>query len=111
MVSVRIFNIFHHLDIVYKLTSHFKEFTLNRGIADSLADKVIEIKKQKSQDDSACDKSMRETDGEDYRKPQIFIDQLFRLSKETTAFDDAAIKNEVFTMFATVGLQISESEM
>lgn len=42
-----------------------------------------------------------EEDGE-YRKPQIFIDQLFQLSKVSSVIDDAAIKDEIDTMFSTV---------
>lgn len=47
------------------------------------------------------DAKMIENDDE-YRKPQIFVDQLFRLSKVSSVIDDAAITDEIDTMFTSV---------
>ena len=35
---------------------------------------------------------------DEYRKPQIYIDQLFRLAKETGVFDERAIRDEIDTI-------------
>lgn len=43
-----------------------------------------------------------ETDLNEYRKPQIFINQVFQLSKETDVFDDIAIRDEIDTIITAV---------
>lgn len=40
---------------------------------------------------------------DDYKRPQIYINQLFKLSKETNMFDDAAIADHIFTIIFGVG--------
>lgn len=49
------------------------------------------------------DAKIIENDDDEYRKPQIFVDQLFRLSKVSSVFDEAAITDEIDTMFTSVG--------
>lgn len=49
------------------------------------------------------DAKMIENDDDEYRKPQLFVDQLFRLSKVSSVFDEAAITDEIDTMFTSVG--------
>lgn len=45
---------------------------------------------------------INESNDVEYRKPQIFIDQIFQLSEKTEVFDDEAIRDEIDTIFSAV---------
>lgn len=54
------------------------------------------------------DPELQEKDeGEDFKKPQIYIEQLLKLSKESEHFDESAIKDEVYTIIFGVRVQRS----
>lgn len=56
------------------------------------------------------DPELREKNGgEDFKKPQIYIEQLLQLSKESEHFDESAIKDEVYTIIFGVSSTLNHA--
>uniref|UniRef100_A0A182NMS9 Cytochrome P450 n=1 Tax=Anopheles dirus TaxID=7168 RepID=A0A182NMS9_9DIPT len=87
-VAGRMVNILQHSDFLYKLTSTYKEEATFRAEFYNYINMLIKTKKEAIAKD-AFDKNVNEEDEfEQYRKPQIFIDQLLKGKRAGQPFPD-----------------------
>uniref|UniRef100_A0A182XWK4 Uncharacterized protein n=1 Tax=Anopheles stephensi TaxID=30069 RepID=A0A182XWK4_ANOST len=108
----KLFNVYEYiakctLDMVcewiYRLTSYYKvqqqcyatAYKMSRRVLALKSDELAAIRNRATLQSSKPDEKLP-TD--EYCKPQIYIDQLFRLAKETDVFDEQAIRDEIDTI-------------
>lgn len=103
-MTTRIFNPFYHSDFIFKLSKWAKLEQKNSDITFGFVDDILQRKKaayKKAlpiEDKSALDENTS------FKSPQLFIDQLLKLSMEGNYFNDTDVKNEANTIVATVSL-------
>ncbi|XP_052890475.1 probable cytochrome P450 313b1 [Anopheles moucheti] len=103
LLNHRLYKVWLHPEWVYRLTSYYKiqqecyatAYKMSRAVLALKGDELEEIKDRTGIKNSAPE--VKQTT-DDYRKPQIYIDQLFRLAKETGVFDERAIRDEIDTI-------------
>ncbi|KFB52028.1 AGAP002196-PA-like protein [Anopheles sinensis] len=104
LLNHRLYKIWLHPEWIYRLTDSYKIQKQCYATAYKMSRKVLALKSRELEEI----KSMKhrtipsvpgtESSMEDYRKPQIYIDQLFRLARETDVFDEKAIRDEIDTI-------------
>ncbi|KAG4069501.1 hypothetical protein HA402_006867 [Bradysia odoriphaga] len=94
MIAQRIVNVFHHFDFIYKLTDTYKTERKYLDIAESLPDRIIQSKKEEFFAKPEQDQDKESDENENFKTPQIFIQQLFKLYKKKLV-DDTMIKDQV----------------
>ncbi|XP_037041326.1 cytochrome P450 4C1-like isoform X1 [Bradysia coprophila] len=94
MIAQRIVNVFHHFDFIYKLTNTYKTERKYLDIAESLPDRIIKSKKEEFFATPEKDQDKESDENENFKTPQIFIQQLFKLYKKKLV-DDTMIKDQV----------------
>uniref|UniRef100_A0A1B0DNC1 Uncharacterized protein n=1 Tax=Phlebotomus papatasi TaxID=29031 RepID=A0A1B0DNC1_PHLPP len=101
IMTTRIFNPFYHSDFIFKLSKWAKLEQKNSDITFGFVDDILQRKKaayKKAlpiEDKSALDENTS------FKSPQLFIDQLLKLSMEGNYFNDTDVKNEANTIVAT----------
>lgn len=112
-LTLRMFKFWHYFDFFYKFSEDHHVWKTSKAKAVELPRKIIELKKNEvkqnkefNRNKEVIEESVNSEDMEEYRKPQIFIDQLFKLSQETDVIDDIAIRDEIDTMIAAVSYVI-----
>lgn len=115
-LTLRMFKFWHYFDFIYKFSEDHHIWKTSKAKAIELPRKIIELKKNEvnqnkgiNRNKEIIEESVNSEDTEEYRKPQIFIDQLFKLSQETDVIDDNAIRDEIDTMIAAVGYVIGSN--
>ncbi|XP_053691284.1 cytochrome P450 4c21-like [Sabethes cyaneus] len=105
-VSRRFLNIFLHAEFIYRLKTDYKEEESMREEAYKYADEIFQdtLKRRAKQSEIVVSSNR-----DDYRKPQIFIDQMLNLHDEKVLSDIEVIQN-VYTMIAA-GSDTSGIEM
>lgn len=117
MIAQRIVNVLHHFDFIYKRTKTYKIERQYLDIAEALPNRVcrivffvsfvacisrtislfIQIIKSKKEEffaKSNADQDKEPDENENFKTPQIFIEQLFKLYKKKLV-DDTMIKDQV----------------
>lgn len=105
IMTTRIFNPLYHSDLVFRLSKWFKLEKENSAITNGFVDDILQ-KKKVAYVQNKKNKTMLEEVNEDqnssFKTPQLFIDQLLKLSMEGKYFTDTDVKNEANTIVATV---------
>lgn len=116
MIAQRIVNVWHHFDFIYKRTKTYRIERKYLDIAEDLPNRVdiltkilffcsvyqvsilslqiIKSKKEEFFARSEKDQDKESDENENYKTPQIFIEQLFKLYKKKLV-DDTMIKDQV----------------
>lgn len=118
MISQRIVNIFYHVDSIYKLTNAYKTERKYFEVSQALPNKVlssgqnesksviilitnilqiIKLKKDEFLARSDNDPDIIPTENENFKTPQIFIEQMFQLYKKGL-IDDKMMEDQVALM-------------
>lgn len=117
MIAQRIVNIFHHLDFIYKLTKNYKIERKYFEISQSLTNKVhfdwiidqsiqsliahisqiIKSKKEEFFARSSNEPEKIKDENENFKTPQIFIEQMFQLYRNGL-IDDKMLEDQVALM-------------
>ncbi|XP_058823415.1 cytochrome P450 4c21-like [Topomyia yanbarensis] len=103
-VSRRILSVFIHLEYVYRLTQDYRTEQRIRKEAYKYANEILrDVRARKATE------TIESNDGDEFRKPQIFIDQLLnhQIGKK---FEEMEIIHNVYTMI-TAGSDTSGNEM
>ncbi|XP_065086690.1 cytochrome P450 4g15-like [Ochlerotatus camptorhynchus] len=94
MLSIELFP-----DCIYRMTSYHRRQNMLRRKIDKFAGKIIHEKRSLHFTHSKIHQLTQPTkDEEDFRKPQIFINQLFSLSNSSRPFTDDEILHNVITV-------------
>ncbi|XP_055545986.1 cytochrome P450 4c21-like isoform X2 [Wyeomyia smithii] len=105
-ISRRFLNVFLHAEFIYQLQKDYKDEEAMRNEAYKYADKIFQDTLNRRTKQSG---SITSSNQDDYRKPQIFIDQMLNLHDEKVLSDIEVIQN-VYTMIAA-GSDTSGMEM
>uniref|UniRef100_A0A182WZG4 Uncharacterized protein n=1 Tax=Anopheles quadriannulatus TaxID=34691 RepID=A0A182WZG4_ANOQN len=103
LLNHRLYKVWLHPEWIYRLTSYYKvqqqcyatAYKMSRRV---LALKGAELAEIRNRSTVPVAKVEAPATMDEYRKPQIYIDQLFRLAKETGVFDERAIRDEIDTI-------------
>ncbi|XP_050069636.1 probable cytochrome P450 313b1 [Anopheles maculipalpis] len=103
LLNHRLYKVWLHPEWIYRLTSYYKiqqqcyatAYKMSRRVLALKSDELAEIRNRTA---SKTSKPNEKQLTDEYRKPQIYIDQLFRLAKETDVFDEQAIRDEIDTI-------------
>uniref|UniRef100_A0A182QJY3 Uncharacterized protein n=1 Tax=Anopheles farauti TaxID=69004 RepID=A0A182QJY3_9DIPT len=103
LLNHRLYKVWLHPEWIYRLTSYYKTqkqcyataYKMSRRVLALRSNELSEVRNRTAIKSVSVDED-RPT--ETYRKPQIYIDQLFRLAKETDVFDERAIRDEIDTI-------------
>uniref|UniRef100_A0A182JFN9 Uncharacterized protein n=1 Tax=Anopheles atroparvus TaxID=41427 RepID=A0A182JFN9_ANOAO len=103
LLNHRLYKVWLHPEWIYRLTADYKIQKQCYATAYKMSRKVLALKSHELAEIASARgrKGRPNPDGppeEDYRKPQIYIDQLFRLARETDVFDEKAIRDEIDTI-------------
>lgn len=90
LVTNRVTNVFLHPEWIYRLTSYYRRESRVRRIFQTPAQEVLRQKPILQNASSGPEPSST--------KPQIFIDQLYRIARKDPRFDKNAIEKELNTM-------------
>lgn len=105
-MNTRIYNPLFHSDLLFRLSKWYNVEKTNAKITNDFVDDILREKKITYQNNKLNKKSEAEEDvgeGASFKKPQVFIDQLLKLSMEGNFFTDQEVKDEANTIVATVG--------
>lgn len=106
-------NVLLHSEIIYRLTPMYRNEIKCRAACRRFTDKVIEEKRAAiktlfaDNSNNPTDEALSDDEGEAYKRPQIFIDQLLKMPlmmKSAYNFSDQEISDQVFTMIIAVSL-------
>uniref|UniRef100_A0A182K0T9 Cytochrome P450 n=1 Tax=Anopheles christyi TaxID=43041 RepID=A0A182K0T9_9DIPT len=107
LVAKRMLTIHHYIELVYRFTQDCLEESERRTSCYRFFESVIEKAKQRirsSEDGDVC---------EDFKKPQIFADQLLSVQHNGNPFTDIEITHNIYSMIAagndTTALQVSHT--
>uniref|UniRef100_A0A182P4H5 Uncharacterized protein n=1 Tax=Anopheles epiroticus TaxID=199890 RepID=A0A182P4H5_9DIPT len=103
LLNHRLYKVWLHPEWIYRLTSYYKvqqqcyatAYKMSRRVLALRGDELSEIRNRST---VPVEKPNSSQPVDEYRKPQIYIDQLFRLAKETGVFDERAIRDEIDTI-------------
>uniref|UniRef100_A0A182NMT9 Uncharacterized protein n=1 Tax=Anopheles dirus TaxID=7168 RepID=A0A182NMT9_9DIPT len=103
LLNHRLYKVWLHPEWIYRMTSFYKiqkqcyatAYKMSRRVLALKSNELAEVRHRNAIKSVAGDEN-EATDT--YRKPQIYIDQLFRLAKETDVFDERAIWDEIDTI-------------
>uniref|UniRef100_A0A182KDL4 Uncharacterized protein n=1 Tax=Anopheles christyi TaxID=43041 RepID=A0A182KDL4_9DIPT len=103
LLNHRLYKVWLHPEWIYRFTSYYKvqqqcyatAYKMSRRV---LALKSVELSEIRNRSTAPAAKVDKTEPTDAYRKPQIYIDQLFRLAKETDVFDERAIRDEIDTI-------------
>ncbi|XP_035917840.1 cytochrome P450 4c21-like [Anopheles stephensi] len=101
-IGVRIFNIFLHIDFIYQLTELYRNEMRAINICQQFTRKIIQDKRKEIARLFDGTNNQPEQDAaSQYRKPQIFIDQLMKMpltDPSARHFSDEEISDHIYTM-------------
>ncbi|KXJ82466.1 hypothetical protein RP20_CCG013540 [Aedes albopictus] len=115
----RVVNVLLHSEIIYRLTPMYRNEMKCRAVCRRFTDKVIEEKRAEikklfaGNSNNPTDEALSDDEGEAYKRPQIFIDQLLKMPlmmKSAYNFSDQEISDQVFTMIIA-GNETSATQM
>ncbi|GAB0095727.1 Cytochrome P450 [Sergentomyia squamirostris] len=98
-ITTRIFNPLLQLDILFRLTKWYSIEKKSNRIVFGFVEKILQGKKEMYQQIQQKFKHVEQD--ESVSTPQIYIDQLLKLSMETGVFNDDEVINEACTIVAT----------
>ncbi|XP_053679925.1 cytochrome P450 4C1-like [Anopheles nili] len=108
LVAKRMLNMHQYLDVLYRLTNDSSEESQRRLLCYKFFESVIE--KAKTRQEPLAD---TEAEEEDFKKPQIFADQLLSVTHNGKPFSDIEITHNIYSMIAagndTTALQITHT--
>ncbi|XP_055543417.1 cytochrome P450 4c21-like [Wyeomyia smithii] len=118
-ISRRMLGMHLHLDVIYKLTPSYRKEMHARKESVIFASKIVQEKKEAfrlaQQTKTTPVSNDSDPEAEDYKKPQIFIDQLLSMSDNSRAFTDEEILHNVFVMLVagndTSGLAVAHASL
>ncbi|XP_055540775.1 cytochrome P450 4c21-like isoform X1 [Wyeomyia smithii] len=117
-ISRRMLGIHLYFDAVYKLTPSYRKEMYARKECVVFASKIVQEKKEAfrlTQKTGSTQVSNDSDERYEYKKPQIFIDQLFSMSDNSRAFTDEEILHNVFVMLVagndTSGLAVAHASL
>ncbi|XP_062555154.1 cytochrome P450 4c21-like [Armigeres subalbatus] len=106
-IGERLVNVLLHSEIIYRLTPKYNREMKCGAVCRRFTEKVLEEKRVEieslfSKNSSmATDGTLSDDEGEPFKRPQIFIDQLLKMPlmmKSAYNFSDQEISDHVFTM-------------
>uniref|UniRef100_A0A182NRL9 Cytochrome P450 n=1 Tax=Anopheles dirus TaxID=7168 RepID=A0A182NRL9_9DIPT len=103
-IGVRIFNVFLHIDFIYQFTELYRNEMRAIGICQQFTRKIIQDKREEIArlfDQNGNNREQQSDDEQQYRKPQIFIDQLMKMPRTDPSarhFSDEEISDHIYTM-------------
>lgn len=105
-MNTRMYNPLYHSDLVFRLSKWYNVEKTNAKITNDFVDDILRRKKDVYQTEKLNKSSSAEAEeeGASFKKPQVFIDQLLKLSMEGNIFTDQEVKDEANTIVATVSL-------
>ncbi|KXJ78231.1 hypothetical protein RP20_CCG005056 [Aedes albopictus] len=115
----RVVNVLLHSEIIYRLTPMYRNEMKCRAVCRRFTDKVIEEKRAEikklfaGNSNNPTDEALSDDEGDAYKRPQIFIDQLLKMPlmmKSAYNFSDQEISDQVFTMIIA-GNETSATQM
>lgn len=111
VMNTRIYNPLFHSDLVFRFSKWYNVEKSNAKITNDFVDDILRRKKIAYQNDklnkSKSPDAEAEEEGASFKKPQVFIDQLLKLSMEGNFFTDQEVKDEANTIVATVSPRVA----
>uniref|UniRef100_A0A1B0GJT8 Cytochrome n=1 Tax=Lutzomyia longipalpis TaxID=7200 RepID=A0A1B0GJT8_LUTLO len=101
-MTTRIFNPLYHSDFIFNLSKWAKMEQKNSDITFGFVDNILQRKKAAYKKSQPSDEQNNLDEGTSFKSPQLFIDQLLKLSMEGKYFTDTDVKNEANTIVATL---------
>lgn len=108
VMNTRIYNPLFHSDLLFRFSKWYSVEKTNAKITNDFVDDILRQKKiiyqnNKLEKLNQAEPEDEEVEGASFKKPQVFIDQLLKLSMEGNFFTDQEVKDEANTIVATVG--------
>lgn len=107
-MNTRMYNPLYHSDLIFRLSKWYNVEKKNAKITNDFVEDILSKKKVLYQENklhkltSSTEQDDKEVEGASFKKPQVFIDQLLKLSMEGNIFTDQEVKDEANTIVATV---------
>lgn len=103
-MNTRMYNPLYHSDLVFRLSKWYNVEKTNAKITNDFVEDILRRKKDVYQTEklNKSNSAEAEEEGASFKKPQVFIDQLLKLSMEGNIFTDQEVKDEANTIVATV---------
>lgn len=106
-MNTRIYNPLFHSDLLFRFSKWYNVEKTNAKITNDFVDDILRQKKiiyqnNKLEKLNKAEPDDEEVEGASFKKPQVFIDQLLKLSMEGNFFTDQEVKDEANTIVATV---------
>ncbi|GAB0100689.1 Cytochrome P450 [Sergentomyia squamirostris] len=101
IMTTRIFNPLYHSDIIFKMSKWAKLEQKNSDITFGFVDDILKRKKAAFKKAPPVEEESSLDENTSFKSPQLFIDQLLKLSMEGNYFNDTDVKNEANTIVAT----------
>lgn len=104
LITIRIFRPWFHSDLLYKLSSLYETTEKLRKTTSLFVDKVLDQKIEdyrQRQQDKDNNNAVPEAEEQEYKKPQIYIDQVLDMYNEGKLETKADVKAHVGTNIAT----------
>lgn len=113
VMNTRIYNPLFHSNLLFRLSKWYNVEKTNAKITNDFVDDILRQKKIVYQNNKLNKKAddADEEEGTSFKKPQVFIDQLLKLSMEGNFFTDQEVKDEANTIVATVGRPVPLSAL
>ncbi|XP_058060858.1 cytochrome P450 4C1-like [Anopheles bellator] len=101
LLNHRLLKVWLHPELIYRMTHYYREQKQCYATAYKMSRKVLALRSNELREirEGKGKKCAVDPESGPYRKPQIYIDQLFRLAGDAgDVFSDSAIKDEIDTI-------------